>query len=56
MMCGNSSHQWELSCLSVEVSVGCVLSISAAERGMRGGRYKLSGPGAPLCCICFCPQ
>ena len=54
LMCGNSSHQWELSCLSIEVSVSCILSISAAEKGRGESRYTLSGLGAPLCCICFC--
>jgi len=45
-MCENSSHQWELSCLSTEVSVNSVLSISAAERkrGNAGTNYRGLGP------------
>jgi len=46
-MWGNSSHQWELSCLSVEVAVTCVLSISAAERGKGGKPVQIIGVRGP---------
>ena len=45
-MCENSGHPWEMSCLSTEVSLSCVLSISAAERGrgIAGTNYRGPGP------------
>ena len=47
LMCGNSSHQWELSCLSIEVSVSCILSISAAEKGRGGKPVQIIGAWGP---------
>jgi len=41
-MCENSSHQWELSCLSIDVSVNCYYQCRRAGEGE--SRYKLWPP------------
>jgi hypothetical protein len=43
-MCENSNHQWELSSLSVEVSVSCVLALPPRGEGEAGTNYR--GPGS----------